>query len=241
MRGLRIGTWNVQYAAGAEKNVGRRERLIAENADIWVLTETHDDLALPDHVAVSTVQRLTGRTGGRWTTIWSRFPVIERVVVVDAVRTVAALLESSAGPLLVFGTVLPWHSDPGPVAGSPAKAWSEHHRVIPEQTDEWRALRAQFPGVPLVVAGDLNMNLGGKHYYGTKTGRALLREGMAGAELACATETERVPLGALAHGPIDHVLVPVVWAERTRVVSAWEGTVGGVKYSDHSGVVVEVG
>lgn len=236
---IRIGTWNVQYAAGAAKNVARLERLRGADADVWVLTETHDVLALPGYTAVSTEQRPTGRTGGRWTTIWSRYPVIERVTVCDRVRTVGALLDSPIGPLLVFGTVLPWGSDPGSGA-VPARGWSEHHRVIPAQTEEWRHLRARFPGVPMVVAGDLNMNLGGRHYYGTVRGRALLREGMARAELVCATETERVPAGALVDPPIDHVLVPVAWAAQTRVVSAWEGKTPE-RLSDHSGVVVAVG
>jgi len=36
---------------------------------------------------------------------------------------------------------------------------------------QWRRLREQFPDLPIVVAGDLNMNLGGQHYYGTARGR----------------------------------------------------------------------
>jgi hypothetical protein len=43
---VRIGTWNVEYAAGAAKNALRRDVLKAADADIWVLTETHDELNL---------------------------------------------------------------------------------------------------------------------------------------------------------------------------------------------------
>ena len=42
---MRIGTWNVEYAAGAAKNERRVARKRAANAGIWVLTETHDALA----------------------------------------------------------------------------------------------------------------------------------------------------------------------------------------------------
>jgi hypothetical protein len=159
----------------------------------------------------------------------------------DPVRTVAAVLESPAGSLLVYGTVLPWHSDPGPDPACPSKAWREQDRVLPLQLAEWGRLGARFPDAPLVVAGDLNMNLGGPHYYGTARGRRQLREGLAELGLACATETDRVPAGSLVHPPIDHVLVPDAWAPRTRVVSAWEGTTAaGMRLSDHSGLVVEV-
>lgn len=239
---IRIGTWNVEYAAGADKNARRLARLRAESADLWVLTETHDDLDLShsDYVAISTHQRPTGRAGGRWATIWSRWPVLQGIDVDDPVRTVAALLDSPVGRLAVYGTVVPWHSDPGPGDG-PARNWSEQDRVLPLQIDDWRAIRAQFGDLPLVVAGDLNMNLGGKHYYGTARGRKALRQGLAELELACATEYDRLPIGALRHSPIDHVVVPEAWLPRTRVVAAWEGRdAAGPRLSDHSGLVVEV-
>lgn len=243
MTTLRIGTWNVEYAAAATKNAARLARLRAEDADVWVLTETHDDLDLSrTHTPVRSVQRPTGRAGGRWTTVWSRGPVLQRLDVDDPIRTVAALVESAAGRLVVYGTVLPWHADLGPDPARPAKAWTEQDRVLPRQIAEWRRLGERYPGLPLVVAGDLNMNLGGKHHYGTARGRARLREGLAELGLVCATETERLPEGWLRYPPIDHVLVPAAWGPRTRVVSAWEGTTAaGVRLSDHSGLVVEVG
>ncbi len=40
---MRIGTWNVEYAY-APRLAALREVLTANSADIWVLTETHDDL-----------------------------------------------------------------------------------------------------------------------------------------------------------------------------------------------------
>jgi len=238
---LRVGTWNVQYAAGKERNVLRRERLQRDPADIWVLTETHDDLDLSEtHTAVSTPQRPTGRAGGRWTTIWSRWPVLEQIEVEDPIRTVAALIDAPMGRVAVYGTVLPWHSDPGP-SGEPVKNWSEQDRVLPVQIAEWKAIRAKYPEASLVVAGDLNMNLGGKHYYGTRRGRLALREGMAELGLGCATEWDRIPEGLLQHSPIDHVLVPSSWMGRASVVDAWPGTdARGLKLSDHSGLLIRV-
>jgi len=46
VRLLRIGTWNTEYASGVDKNARRLALLNGRPADVWVLTETHDDLDL---------------------------------------------------------------------------------------------------------------------------------------------------------------------------------------------------
>lgn len=240
---MRIGTWNVEYAAGQEKNVRRRDILDHHNCDVWVLTETHDELELTaTHTAVHSAQRRTGRLGGRWASIWTRYPVLRQLETVDPRRTVAALVEAPLGALMIYGTVMPWASDRGDAEpGTPVRNWSELHRVVVQQGEEWAALRCRHPEADLCIAGDLNMNLGGKHYYGTAQSRRLLREAMAASGLFCATAAERVPADALAHPPIDHVLLPAAWEARTEIVAAWEGKAGqGSRLSDHSGLAVAV-
>lgn len=240
---MKIGTWNVEYAAGADKNERRSAVLQEHDCDIWVLTETHDELAPSDgHEAVHSAQRPTGRLGGRWASIWTRYRVLQRLDVADPRRTVAAMIEAPTGPLIVFGTVMPWASDRGDADPStPVRNWSELHRVVVQPGEEWAALQELYPNAELCVAGDLNMNLGGKHYYGTAQSRQLLREAMAACDLFCATETERVPAGKLAHLPIDHVILPTAWAPRAKVVAAWEGKAGSEsRLSDHSGLVVAI-
>lgn len=238
---MRVGTWNVEYAAGAAKNERRLRRIREMDADAWVLTETHDDLHPGSEFrAVSTTARTRGRAGARWTTLWSRLPVTRVVNVRDDNRTVAAIVEAPSGPLLVYGTVLPWHTDGGPEGT--AVTWAEHHRVIPEQAAEWLALRQAHPGLALCVAGDFNMSLGGKHYYGTKLGRELLRSGLHAAGLTCVTTTDRIPEGKLRHPPIDHIALSTPLADSVSMLDAWEGTdPDGVRLSDHSGVVVTIG
>lgn len=240
---MRIGTWNVEYAAGASKNARRLEVLRSNPADIWVLTETHDGLDLSTtHEAVRCRQRPKRRKGERWTTIWSRFPIRDIVPVVDEERTVAALVDAPSGPLMIFGTVLPWQFDRGKHPnGAVVRSWSEQYRVIDEQTKEWSALRRAHFGVPLCVAGDLNLNLGGPHWYGTYRGREATREAMRQNGLVCCTEYDCIPRGLLAHSPIDHVLISKSLAVNSRVAAAWEGTASdGVRLSDHSGLVVEL-
>lgn len=94
---LRIGTWNVEYAKVTEKNRLRVKRLQWADADVWVLTETHDrlDLQSEGYAAVSSAP--TRDDEGRWVTIWTRFPVLAPIQTDDKERTTAAIVASSVG------------------------------------------------------------------------------------------------------------------------------------------------
>lgn len=238
----RIGTWNLDHVRPQRHDVERLRFMLQADADIWVLTETNDRLALPGYAAVHSAPRRGGQPGGRWVTIWTRLPIRQHVAVDDVQRTVATMVKSARGDLLVFGTVLPWQMDFGDApTGNKPRAWEEQYRVTPLQGREWARLKAEHPSAALCVAGDLNMNLGGPHYYGTARGRALLGEAMAAAGLACATAYDRVPPDLLKYPAIDHILLPVALAGHARVVAAWEGTTPeGHRLTDHSALVVQV-
>lgn len=240
MSELRIGTWNVQYARGVEKNRRRLDLITSQAAQVWVLTETHDELDLSaTHRAIHSRQRYS-TPGGRWTTIWTSLPVIEQLDTTDPGRCVAARLDGGeSGELIVYGTVLPWNGDVGPEPAHPAKGWEEFPRVVPIQGQEWASLRERFPEATLVVAGDLNQDLGGRHYYGTKACRALLNAQLAGADLVCLTTTGRFEDGVLLHPPIDHVCAgPGHGLTLASEVRGWDNVVDGVRLSDHGGVLV---
>lgn len=235
---MRIGTWNLERATGGDRNERRLARLREAAADLWVLTETHDDVAPLEHRAVAAA-REDGRHGERWVAIFSRWP-LTTVATDDPSRTVAALVaDSPHGPLLVYGTVMPWHSDAG--REGTARNWSEHHKVVSEQGQEWVRLLERHPGAGLCVAGDFNMSLATKHFYGTQEGRRLLRAALATAGLSCVTEAPLVPGKPLEHPPIDHICLNADLALGARVIDAWEGeSPDGGRLSDHSGLVVYV-
>ena len=242
MRELRVGTWNVQYGRGIEKNQRRLSLLRSQAADVWILTETHDDLDLSaSHRAVHSQQRYA-TPGGRWTTLWTSLPLIERLATDDPRRCVAARLDAGdAGEVILYGTVLPWNGDVGPVKDSPARGWEEFPRVVSGQGREWLSLRERFPEATLIVAGDLNQDLGGKHYYGTKACRALLRTELARASLVCLTTTDRFGADVLQHPSIDHVCAgPGLGGHITAEVHGWNNVVDGARLSDHGGVLVAI-
>jgi endonuclease/exonuclease/phosphatase family metal-dependent hydrolase len=239
---LRVGTWNVQYARGVEKNRARFDLLASWRADVWVLTETHDDLDLSgSHTAIHSEHRYP-TPGARWTTIWTSLPVLERLSTVDPRRTVAVRLDAgNAGELVVYGTVLPWNTDAGPDQANPARGWDEFRRIVPGQGGEWASLRADFPQATLVVAGDLNQDLGGRHYYGTKDCRALLNVQLRRSELRCLTTTDRFDENVLVHPPIDHVCAgPGRNRSFTSTAQGWNKSTDGVTLSDHGGTLVDL-
>lgn len=236
---MRIGTWNVEYAL--PKRLDALRTVLCDNrADIWILTETHDDLAPPGcaFVVHSRPRAQNGsrlRPGSRWVSIWSAYPILEQIALdgADHERTVIALLDVGASaPMLVYGTVLPWKGDRGKFD------WSEHHRVIPEQCEEWRILRRRHPDAALCVAGDYNTDMRSGGYYGTCKGIADLGAGLADCGLFCATTLEQVAAGLLQHPPIDHIALPAAWRSKTKVVAAWPSNKGIL--SDHSGLVVSI-
>lgn len=232
---MRLGTWNVEYARSVERNALRRAELLRHRADVWVLTETHDDLDPGQgFAAVRSSQRPAQPPGARWVTIWSRWPVLERPPVDDPQRTVAALLQAPYGQVVVFGTVLPWHSDRGDTpADPPPRNWEEHHRVIPQQGAEWARLRGAYPFADLCVIGDFNTGITAG--YGTRQGRKLLADALTAAGLTCVTADTRGPDGQPL---IDHVCLS--GADRHAAVEVWGGDPDPrtARLSDHPGVLV---
>jgi hypothetical protein len=237
---MRIGTWNVEYARPS-RVCALHEVLETNAADLWFLTETDDGLqpagcrffAHSDPRPKAENPKMV-RSNRRWVSIWSRYPIIDRVELVraDRVRTVAALLDLGAGrTMLAYGTVLPWHCD-----GKPN--WSRHHQVIPEQCSEWRELKTTYPAAEFCIAGDFNSDMGTGSYYGTRQGIAALRAGLAACDMFCATEPARLPPGLLPKLPIDHIALSTQHGSAARIVAAWPDDRRNL--SDHSGMIVEI-
>lgn len=250
---MRIGTWNLDHARALTRDTGRsalrdedRVDLIDRfDSDVVVLTETHDRIrpSPSDFTAVHSNPRPFCPEGERWTTIWTRLPVMRVLRTNDPLRTVAAIVEHASGPVLVFGTVLPWHADVGDGRMEPSpRNWAEHRRVVAEQTAEWRSLAEANPGARIAIAGDWNTDLlagsGLESYtYGLVAETDLLLS--TAADLRLEVPTRHVPdPGPQRDWLIDHVAVT---SAATSVESAAAVDRDAIDLSDHPFVSVDVG
>lgn len=242
---LRIATWNVDHARNRSRDADRLALIDAANADVLVLTETRDEVRPTEagYEGVHCGPRPQFPPDERWVSIWTPLSVIDQIPTKDPLRTAAALLAHSAGELLVYGTVLPWHADVGDAREDPApKRWAEHRRVVADQAVEWQQLHAQFPNATLVIAGDWNTDLlagsGKTRYpYGPTNEARLLMDTMLSVGLDIPTRGIEDP-GPQRRFLIDHIATPSAHANvETRPAVCTDGAT----LSDHPMVVVSVG
>lgn len=215
------------------------------DADVWVLTETFTDRSPGAGYAGCCSPHHPERRpdeAERWTAIWSRWPMAPLDVPLPHRRgTIAARVEAPFGPLIVYGTVIAWANEPVFDDGQPAKPWEVHLAEIERQSREWVTMRDSYPGVPLVVAGDLNQGRSGRKWdYGTAAARRDLTDGLNRAGLRCATEVDLVEDGPLDRSHVEHICID----HRLEVVGdvhAWDRVDhDGTRLSDHPTLAVDV-
>jgi endonuclease/exonuclease/phosphatase family metal-dependent hydrolase len=239
MQYMKIATWNVGYGVSPWKNTRILEQMVSIDADIWVLTETHDDLRPPTSGSwhqVSTDQRPQDaedvKDGSRWATIWSRLPVIEHVRPdYDPVRATAGVIDTPLGRLLIFGTVFPWYHDAGRTVA----------QEIARQSVDWRNLRSSRGNVSICVAGDLNVNLDGPHYYGSNESKEAVRKTFDDQGLVALTDFSHTgPAQHQKYGLIDHIAISALFADLAVATEVWQrDNARGDLMSDHCGVAIE--
>lgn len=252
---MRIATWNVERPVDVKSPRSQRilAKLAAIDADIWILTETHDAITPgPAYMTCGTDSvpepPTRHRDGERRTIVWSRLPVKEHIDEDIAHRTVCIRIATPLGGLVVFGTIIPYHGRGCPPHGT-LRRWEAHYAAIAIQGAAWQRLRRKYPGSGLCVAGDFNQTREGRFSYGTKWGRALLdlaltEAGLQDTTIPSVAARETVDGGGweLADGvqPIDHICLSAAWAERITAMGAWSGNPRDGYLSDHSGVWIDL-
>ena len=237
MQAVKIATWNVAYGVSPTRNARIRQTMAGIDADVWVLTETHDMLRPPsgsNWEGVTSEQRPRQAKqvvdDSRWVTIWSRLPVLERLSPAYDPKRTAAVVETPFGKLLVFGTVLPWYQDMGRTV---------MHEFARQATD-WQELSSSRGNMPVCVAGDYNVNLGGPHYYGSRESQDAVEAAMTLNKMTVLTNFERTGAAQLGgFGLIDHISVSNQLATHSNKPQVWQRqNVQGEPMSDHCGVAV---
>lgn len=251
---MRIATWNLNRPKIGEpdRSAAQQERIRELEADVWILTETNGNVSPGTEFQAYMSSTISGyhSDGETRTTVWSRFPVRQQIETHDPDTAVCIELDSPVGPLLVYGTVIPYHD-----AGTRAPyrsagrdqiskpAWQLHHESIPLHEADWRRIREQFPSHHLCVGGDFNQSRdghlwSGRLWYGTKEGRELLSESLNRVGLICKTEDDFVESGKLTtRSTVEHLCFSKDLAQRVGGVDAWEN---GKPLSDHNGLHVDI-
>ena len=243
---MKIATWNLRRLIAAPSL--RAEIILAEmrrvDADIWVLTEAHDNIRPADcyeSVASGTPDR-THSSGERWAMIWSRFPIGRAIATSDASRTVAVRVTPPRGAdLIVYGSVLPWLGSSW--QEHPAKNGEAFKSALTAQRNDWENLKSANEDCELIVAGDLNQDLADKHFYGSKANRSLLGKALTacGLRAVAASSADPVPLHSPRRSSVDHICVPIGatrWSDAP--VGSWPETDWPPRdVSDHFGLFVQ--
>lgn len=245
MSSLRIATWNLERPKpnGHSKNLRRIEKIQEINADLWVLTETHSAIALDGYSCLASPGQPGYHSNGEsFASIWSRWPIRQVIPTFDQYFTVCADVDSPAGPILVFGTIITYANDPGPDSKSKSRRWEEHRKSIASHAADWRRLQTEFPEHLFCVAGDFNQSRDGSGWYEDADSVKKLSLALNQSSLQCVTEVDMRANGLLrSRASVDHICLSQSLAKSVLTVGAWEGTTDDLcRMSDHNGVVIDV-
>ncbi len=239
---FRIATWNLERSG-----VHRTARIPNQlntiqrfNADVWILTETHTAIALPGYKSLASVRDPNYHQSGECcVSIWSRWPM-RSISTADPILTLCAefQLPFGARKMLVYGTIITYGGDG--VRDGAARPWERHRAAVRQQTAEWLKLREQYRDHVLCVAGDFNENLDGTRWYGVADAKEGIKQALVVSRMRCATLADlRAPPFGMTRATVNHICL----SENLRATSrleAWEGTLDGVRLSDHNGVLVDL-
>jgi hypothetical protein len=253
---LRIATWNIErpQTGQTEKIDALVARMQAIDADIWILTEAHAGVSPGSDyscVATTTINNpLTHTPGENRTSIWSRLPINAPIETHDPETAVCADIETPFGPILIYGTVIPYHaagtkypyrSSREDITGK--KAWQLHYESIALHKADCSRLQALYPNHHFCLGGDLNQNRDGRRWYGTIKGRELLTTTLETCKLTCVTEEDFVARGDLKErSNIDHLCLSEGLSSKVKGVGVWDVEYYAPKkrLSDHNGVWVDL-
>jgi len=217
------------------------------NADVWVLTETSEEISPgADYQGVATTEwdRPAHGPSEVWTKVWSRWPVERLDSPADPARCVAVrIVPPTRGPFVVYGTVLPWPSSAW--RGLPYRGGLAFGAALDAQAGDWARLQTAHPGHDLFVMGDLNQDLciTKPRYCGSRLNQGRLRQTLADSSLVAFTDGANDPVrrDSAPRACIDHICGPVAYASRVHGTMRWPDTPTPVKgLSDHFGVAVDL-
>jgi Endonuclease/Exonuclease/phosphatase family len=235
---FRIATWNLERPKqnGWTKNHRRLNKIYEIDADVWVLTETSQAIALESDY--ETAKSCAYGNGENLSTIWSRCRMLRTLPTFDPDWAVCAEVDSPFGAMIIYGTVITYANDRG--ASGTAKRWEEHRRSIQQHHEDWLRIQKQYPNHLMCVAGDFNQSRDGSGWYEEKQSVDMLSAALQDLSLICVTE-QNFQVTGLSRSTIDHICLSERLIPYKEAVGVWEGTTQeNGKMSDHNGVFVDL-
>lgn len=240
MNTIRLTVWNVDRSGvrGQWRNDLQRQRLESVKADVYIITETHENFSLHGKLAahLSDSGKPPYQSADRAVGIWTSWPMIRSIPTRDGRLTACAEFDGPVRPIFIYGTIIPYRDD-GRTEGM--KSWESHRRAIDDQLADWHDLKASHPNHQIIIAGDFNMTMGGSNAYVDTVSRTKLLAGCADYGLRCVTDLDSRHV--IDRSNIDHVVVsagleciegPEFWWGDTE----FQGELR--RLSDHNGVTV---
>jgi hypothetical protein len=202
-----LATWNVALPTQSSRRERLRTHTDRVDADVWVLSETHDSFNPGHPFAHSSAAGRDGEheAAHRWVTIWSRHP-IETIATNDVERTAAVRVSPAASPpFVVYGSVLPWLGSLW--RGYPSADGVAFREALSVQRADWVRLRDEYPDDEFFVLGDLNQDLVTPRYYSSRANRQALENALSDAGLVPLTAGDADPMrrDSAPHASIDHI------------------------------------
>jgi hypothetical protein len=208
---VRIATWNL---AGRWSDA-HAELINSLNADVLLLTEVDDRLALPD----CSIHRTSGEMAPKrtWAAVATRAPLASHRDPHPATAMV------TSGGWTFASSILPWRT-----CGTEPWGEGRHANKTVRTVD---TLVEALPREGLIWGGDWNHALTGREYAGSIGGRAAIVSALETLGLAGATEALPHRIGGLLS--IDHIAIPTGAEASVSRVNAFG-------LSDHDAYVAEV-
>jgi len=183
-----------------------------------------------------------GHSKEKWVAIWTRYGEVTQIDLSDPIRSAAVRIRRRGRrELVIFGTVLPWIGSSW--QGVPAKQGAAFEAAVEAQATDWCRFAAEGNS-DLIVAGDLDQDFSGRHYYGSRRNRQVLTAALASAGLRVASAAPSDPVASHAPGraSLDHICVPAVADRWNRLaLTSWpQMPEPDPNLSDHFGLAIDV-
>jgi endonuclease/exonuclease/phosphatase family metal-dependent hydrolase len=155
-------------------------------------------------------------------------------------RLAAATIATVNGrEIVVYGSVLPWHSAPRQIPELALRDESfaaMFERYLNAQVADLEDLRSHHPRAVLIWAGDFNQSLDGPNLVGSRSGRLLLRSALDHLGFTAWNQNEH-------HANAELVAIDLICGPRDLCiirVDRIDPFQNGRQLSDHAGYVVDI-